>query len=72
MLAKMYAKAGKTRELHALIKEPNDIVLDDVEATLVMFEEYSALCRLHEKLGQTERLLNAWAKYVLRAPDSML
>lgn len=62
VLAKIYSKSGKTRELHALIKEPNDIILDDVETTFVGSEQYSALCRLYEKQGQTERLLDAWAR----------
>lgn len=62
VLAKVYAKAGKTRDLHALIREPNDVVLDDVEGVLIMSEQYSALCRIFEKQGQTERLLDAWAK----------
>lgn len=62
MLAKMYARAGKTRDLAALVREPNDVVLDDIEPVLIETGQFAALCGLLERRGDTERLLEAWSK----------
>jgi vacuolar protein sorting-associated protein 3 len=61
VLAKIYAKSQKSKELHVLIAEPSDIVVDEVESIFLGSEQYVALCRLYEREGEVEKLLDAWA-----------
>jgi hypothetical protein len=62
VLAKIYAKNQKTKELHALIGEPNDIPVAEVEPVLLETAQYTALCRLYEREGNFDKLLEAWAR----------
>ena len=64
MLAKILAEEEDTKALYSLIDEQNDIVLSDVEGVLKSNGQYHALCKLYEKAGDQERLLEAWSKYV--------
>jgi hypothetical protein len=61
VLAKIYAKTQKPKELHALIGEHSDISLLEVETTFMQTEQYAALCRMYEREGETEKLLDAWS-----------
>jgi hypothetical protein len=63
-LANIYAKTQQTGYLNALIREPNDIVLSEVEENLIATEQYLPLCALYERSAQEDKLLDAWAKRV--------
>ena len=63
VLAKIFAESEDTSALYALIDERNDIVLSDVEEVLKSNGQYYALCKLYEKAGDQEQLLQAWSKY---------
>lgn len=65
VLAKIYAKAEKTQELYALIREPHAIVLSEIEPVLKETGQYNALCMLYKQTGDDENLLQVWSKYVL-------
>ncbi|KAJ7172426.1 hypothetical protein C8R46DRAFT_1085911 [Mycena filopes] len=64
VLAKIYARAEKTKELYVLIQEPNFIVLSEIEAVLKETGQYNALCMLYKQTGDDENLLQVWAKLV--------
>jgi hypothetical protein len=61
VLAKVYAKSLKSSELETLVSEASDLVLSEVEPFFLAAEQYSTLCRLYEREGETEKLLDAWA-----------
>jgi vacuolar protein sorting-associated protein 3 len=62
VLVLIYAKTQKTRKLHTLLTEPNDVILGEVEATLIATQQFFALCKLYERTNQDEKLLETWAK----------
>lgn len=62
VLVKIFAESEKTADLNTLIDESSDIILSDVESTLVSSGLYSALCKLYQKRGDEGRLLEAWSK----------
>jgi hypothetical protein len=62
VLAKIYAKNHKAKELHTLIGEPNDILFSELEPVLLQSGQYAALCRLYEREGNIDKLLDTWAK----------
>ncbi|KAL5523259.1 hypothetical protein ACEPAF_1526 [Sanghuangporus sanghuang] len=64
VLAKILAEADDTAELYTLVDETNDIVLEEVEATFEKNGQYNALCKLYEKAGKEDKLLEAWSKLV--------
>ncbi|KAJ7685236.1 hypothetical protein DFH06DRAFT_1357108, partial [Mycena polygramma] len=64
VLAKIYARAEKTKELYALIHEPHAIVLSEIEPVLKITGQYNALCMLYKQTGDEENLLQVWAKLV--------
>lgn len=64
VLAKILAETDDTSELYTLVDEPNDIVIEEVEPTFEKNGQYNALCKLYEKAGNEEKLLEAWSKYV--------
>ena len=64
VLAKLYTKSGETTDLLALIDGPNDVVLAEVEAVLVEAHSFDVLCRIYTTRGETQKLLEAWSKYV--------
>lgn len=64
VLAKIYAQAEKTKELYALIQQPHEIVLSEIEPVLKQTGQYNALCMLYKQTGDDENLLQVWAKYV--------
>jgi hypothetical protein len=63
VLAKLYAKSQKTKELHALLSEPHAVLLADAAPVLLECAQYAALVRLYERAGATDGLLDAWAAY---------
>ncbi|KIP07261.1 hypothetical protein PHLGIDRAFT_118311, partial [Phlebiopsis gigantea 11061_1 CR5-6] len=64
VLARLYAESGETAELLALVEGPNDVVLGELEPTLVRGAHFDALCRLYRAHGQDARLLDVWSKLV--------
>ncbi|KAJ7343434.1 hypothetical protein DFH08DRAFT_937969 [Mycena albidolilacea] len=64
VLAKIYAQAEKTKELYALIQQPHEIVLSEIEPVLKQTGQYNALCMLYKQTGDDENLLQVWAKLV--------
>ena len=65
VLVKILAESEQTTELYTLIDEVNDIVLSEVIEPLQKNGQYNALCKLYERHGEEERLLEAWSKYNL-------
>ncbi|KAK7020572.1 hypothetical protein R3P38DRAFT_2970278 [Favolaschia claudopus] len=64
VLAKIYAQSEKTRDLYALLQEPHEIVLSEIEPVLKQTGQYNALCMLYKQMGDDEKLLGIWAKLV--------
>lgn len=64
VLAKLFCEDEKTRDLYTLIREPNHIVLSELEPTLIRTGQYNALCILFKERGEDIKLLDAWSKYV--------
>ncbi|EJC97726.1 uncharacterized protein FOMMEDRAFT_162532 [Fomitiporia mediterranea MF3/22] len=62
VLAKILAETDDTTELYTLVDEANDIVVEEVESTFEKNGQYNALCKLYEKAGNEEKLLEAWSK----------
>lgn len=69
VLAKLFCEEEKTTDLYSLLREPNHIVLPELEPTLIRTGQYNALCSLYKDRGDDNKLLDAWSKYVL-PPDS--
>lgn len=65
VLVKILAESEQTAELYTLIDEANDIVLSEVIEPLLKNGQYNALCKLYEKHGDEESLLEALSKYIL-------
>ncbi len=73
MLVKLLADAHDTSsELHTMIDEPNDIVLDEVEEPLRSNGHYSALAKLYQKVGDISKLLDVWSKFVFLPAQYLL
>ncbi|KAF7363500.1 hypothetical protein MSAN_01006200 [Mycena sanguinolenta] len=64
VLAKIYARAEKTKELYSLLQEPHEVVLSEIEPVLRQTGQYNALCMLYKQTGDDENLLQVWAKLV--------
>ncbi|KAI0312172.1 hypothetical protein OF83DRAFT_1287071 [Amylostereum chailletii] len=64
VLAKLFARAEKTTDLYALLKESPDLVLPELEPVFVATGQYNALCSIYEQRGDDEKLLEAWSKMV--------
>ncbi|KAJ3492453.1 hypothetical protein NLJ89_g11233 [Agrocybe chaxingu] len=64
VLAKLYAEFEKTKELYALLQEPNDVSIPEVEPTLQKEGQYNALCMLYKQKGEDLKLLDTWAKLI--------
>ena len=62
VLGRLYTEAGETTDLLALIEGPNDIVLGELEPTLVRSGRFDALCRLYRSRAEDAKLLDAWSK----------
>ena len=62
VLVKLYAQFAKTKELLALLQEPNDVSLSEVEPVLQATGQYNALCLLYKQLGEDLKLLESWAQ----------
>lgn len=67
-MAKILAETDDTSELYTLVDEPNDIVIEEVEPVFEKNGQFNALCKLYEKAGNEEKLLEAWSKYVWELP----
>jgi hypothetical protein len=65
VLAKLFARSEKTTDLYALLQEPNDIVLSEVEPVLKETGQYNALCMLYKQRGDDIKLLELWSKFVI-------
>ncbi|KAF8155687.1 hypothetical protein B0H34DRAFT_714373 [Crassisporium funariophilum] len=64
VLVKLYAQFEKTKELYALLQEPNDVSIPEVETVLQETGQYNALCILYKQRGDDLKLLDAWAKLI--------
>jgi vacuolar protein sorting-associated protein 3 len=64
VLAKLLAQSKLPDELYALLQEPNDVVLSEIEPVLLQNRLYRALCMIYQKHGEDDRLLDVWSKYV--------
>ena len=64
VLAKLLSQSGLLDELYALLQEPNDIVLSEIEPVLQQQGLYRALCMLYQQRGEDDKLLDLWSKYV--------
>ncbi|THV05369.1 hypothetical protein K435DRAFT_961137 [Dendrothele bispora CBS 962.96] len=64
VLVKLYAQFEKTKDLYALLQEPNDVVVDEVESALQKNGQYNALCVLYKQRGLDDKLLESWAKVI--------
>ena len=62
VLGRLYTESGETMDLLALIDGPNDIVLRELEPTLVKSSRFDGLCRLYRIRGQEAKLLDAWSR----------
>ncbi|KDQ52181.1 hypothetical protein JAAARDRAFT_40532 [Jaapia argillacea MUCL 33604] len=61
-LGKLFALQDRRSELQSLVEEQNDVVLSEIEDTLIKSKNYSALCRLFSQRGEEAKLLNAWSR----------
>ncbi|KAF7983156.1 hypothetical protein HWV62_23376 [Athelia sp. TMB] len=64
VLAKLFCEEEKTTDLYSLLREPNHIVLPELEPTLIRTGQYNALCSLYKDRGDDNKLLDAWSKLV--------
>lgn len=64
VLVKLFARSEKTQDLYALIHEPHQVVLSEVDHVLIKHGQYNALCILFKQAGEDEKLLEAWSKCV--------
>ncbi|KAI0948169.1 hypothetical protein AcW1_009756 [Taiwanofungus camphoratus] len=64
VLAKLFVAHEKVTELHALIGEPNHILLSEIESLLMESRRYYALCTLYHQHSEDSKLLEAWSKLV--------
>jgi Vacuolar sorting protein 39 domain 1 len=65
VIAKIFAEEEKTADLYALLREPNHVVLSELEPVLKRTGQYNALCVLYRGRGEDQKLLDVFAKYVL-------
>ena len=64
VIAKIFAEDEKTADLYALLREPNHIVLSELEPVLMRTGQYNALCVLYKERGEDGKLLDVWSKCV--------
>lgn len=64
VLAKLFCEDEKTGDLYTLIREPNHIVLPELEPTLIRTGQYNALCIMYKERGDDVKLLDTWSKCV--------
>lgn len=62
VLAKLLARAEKTAELYALLHEPNQVSLTELEDVFVMAGQYNALCMLLRERREFDKMLSVLAK----------
>ena len=65
VLAKIFARNEKTTDLYALLGEQPDLILPELETVFVSSGQYNALCSMYQARGMDEKLLDAWARYVV-------
>jgi hypothetical protein len=65
VLAKLLARSEKTKELYALLEDPNHVFVPDLEPVLRETGQYNALCMLYKQSKNDDQLLEIWAKCVL-------
>ncbi|KAI0052121.1 hypothetical protein FA95DRAFT_1602084 [Auriscalpium vulgare] len=64
VLAKLFARAEKTTDLYGLVNDSNDLELSELEPVLQSTGQYNALCKLYQRRGDDEKLLEVWSKLV--------
>ncbi|KAH9916957.1 uncharacterized protein BXZ73DRAFT_92415 [Epithele typhae] len=62
VLAKLHVATGKLPDLTALIDQPNSISLPELEPELIKSRHIGALCKLYERTGDMEKLLQTWSR----------
>lgn len=65
VLVKLFAESGDTQELHTLLESSEDIVIDEVEETLIRTRQYEALVKIYRKRKDVTKLLELWSKYAI-------
>ncbi|KAF8878713.1 hypothetical protein BD779DRAFT_1676706 [Infundibulicybe gibba] len=64
VLAKLYVEFEKTQDFYALLHEPNQIVVSEVEHLFQTTGQYSALCMLYRQRDDDPKLFELWAKLI--------
>ena len=64
VLVKLLAESQDTEALHSLIESSEDIVVDEIEETLIDTRQYNALVKICRKRSDEGKLLEIWSKCV--------
>ncbi|KDR79882.1 hypothetical protein GALMADRAFT_61975 [Galerina marginata CBS 339.88] len=64
VLVKLYAEFEKTKELYALLQEPNDVSVPEVEPVLQSMGQYNALCVLYKLRGDDLKVIDVFARLI--------
>ncbi|KAF8499515.1 hypothetical protein JB92DRAFT_3099258 [Gautieria morchelliformis] len=64
VMVKLLAESEDTQELYSLLDSSEDIVVEEVEETLVRTGQYHALVKIYRKRNETGKLLNVLSKLV--------
>jgi Vacuolar sorting protein 39 domain 1 len=68
VLVKLLAESEDTQELHSLLDSSENIVIEEVEETLIRTRHYTALVKMYQKRNNAIKLLDLWSKYAIRVP----
>jgi vacuolar protein sorting-associated protein 3 len=61
-MVKLLAESEDTQELYSLLDSSEDIVVEEVEETLIRTGQYHALVKIYRKRNEVGRLLNVLSK----------
>ncbi|KAF8591308.1 hypothetical protein K439DRAFT_1402474 [Ramaria rubella] len=64
VLVKLLAESEDTQELYALLESSEDIIIEEVEETLIRTGQYNALFNLHQKANNKDKLLEILSRLV--------
>ena len=62
-MVKLLAEREETQELYSLLDSSEDIVIEEVEETLIRTGQYNALVKICQKRNEVGKLLDIWSKY---------
>ena len=69
VLVKLMAESEDTQELYSLLESSEDIVVEEVEETLIRTGQYNALLKLYQKRNDVGKLLDIMSKYDICVTD---